>query len=222
MNVSDKYETVIYDVFGDRKRVNCYTNIIIRMRRFHIYSNIKPLEYRVRGCKNPSPLILVKKIFSVNSKKLLTRHKLRTIVIDNKVIVHSRRAYMRRKSTDILTPAEWKIMKVVWDLDSATSSEIHKAVEKLHDWAINTVRTILGNLVNKGFIETTQKGNKYIYKPTTPAMKLLKPESEVFLQKTPENAKGELLCYMVKYAKLNPKEINDLRTILDRFDKRRE
>ncbi len=125
---------------------------------------------------------------------------------------------MRRKSTEPLTAAEWRIMKTIWELGACTSSEVHQDVGTKHDWAINTVRTMMSNLVDKGFLSVREQGNKYTYKPTIPASRMLKQAADTLLDRSLEETKGELICYMVKKTKLSPNDIHELRLLLDQYD----
>ena len=57
---------------------------------------------------------------------------------------------VRKKSTE-LTPAEWKVMKIVWQLGSGAARDIYQIAGEQHDWAPTTVKKFLSRLVDKGF-----------------------------------------------------------------------
>lgn len=126
---------------------------------------------------------------------------------------------MRRKSSEPLTPAEWKVMRAVWELGGGTSRDVHEIAGELHGWAPNTVRTILTHLVDKGFLAAEEVGNRYIYKPTKPAVEVLKSAADALLEKNLESTKGEILCYLVAKSNLSPQDIEELRALLDEYDR---
>lgn len=128
---------------------------------------------------------------------------------------------MRRKSSALLTPAEWNIMKIVWELGKGTSRQIHEIARERHDWASTTVKTILSTLVDKGFLKTAEDGSKYIYSPTKPPFQTLTKAADEFMDKSVDKVKGQLICYMAQKVKLSQTEIDELQTIIDQH-KRQE
>lgn len=124
---------------------------------------------------------------------------------------------MRRKSTEILTQAEWKIMKIVWEIGSGSSREIIEIADKRHQWAPTTVKTLLGKLVEKGYLKTQEDGVKFIYRPSQPALQILENAADDFMEKSVEDIQGRLLCYMANKVKLSPDDVEELRSILDQY-----
>ena len=124
---------------------------------------------------------------------------------------------MRRKAPEQLTAAEWKIMKIVWDIKSGTAREIYEIAGKQYDWAITTVKTILSTLVNKNFLKTREEENKFIYSPAKPAIKTLTQAADDFIDRSVDSVKGQLLCYMAQKIDLNEKDIHELQSILDQY-----
>lgn len=59
-----------------------------------------------------------------------------------------------------LSRAEWKVMKVVWDLGKAMAREIYTVASEQWSWSPATVKTILKRLVDKGYVSTTQVGKR--------------------------------------------------------------
>ncbi len=66
-----------------------------------------------------------------------------------------------------LSRRERQVMDIVYELDSATAVQIR---ERMDDPPTDSaVRSILRILVNKGHLERTLDGPRYVYSPTTPA-----------------------------------------------------
>lgn len=68
-----------------------------------------------------------------------------------------------KQSMEIITDAEWEIMRVVWALGETTSSEIIEVLENKMDWKPSTVKTLLSRLVTKHYLETRKEGKQFIY-----------------------------------------------------------
>ncbi len=139
------------------------------------------------------------------------------IVIEGKS--QRRKVFMRKKNSDALTPTEWKVMKIMWELESASAREVHDVAGAMYAWAPTTVKTILSHLVDKGFLETETRGSMYIYSPAKPAIDIYTRAADEFIEKSTDDVKGQLLCYMANKIELSVDEIDELQSILNRYKK---
>lgn len=62
--------------------------------------------------------------------------------------------------------AEWEVMKVIWNLEEATSRNVSDILYERFEWENATTKTLLGRLVKKGYLKTEKDGNRFIYTPT--------------------------------------------------------
>ena len=122
------------------------------------------------------------------------------------------------QTLDPLTPAEWKVMRIVWLLKSCAARDVYEKAGSLYGWAASTVKTHLRRLVEKGHLSATRVGNSFLYKPTRPALRVLKQDADRLLANTLEGTTAPLLAYMVKKSKLSPQELEELRQLLDACD----
>ena len=129
---------------------------------------------------------------------------------------------MRKGSMNLLTEAEWRIMKIVWELGEGTSRSVHEIAFERHEWASTTVKTMLSNLVAKGLLRARLDGNRYIYSPTKPAIKTLTKAADEFMDKSVDTLKGQLLCYMAQKVDLTQADIDELQNIIDEQKKHEE
>ncbi len=65
----------------------------------------------------------------------------------------------------ILTRQELQIMKVVWELGSATVRDVCSAMSKRKNTAYTTVLTLMGILEDKGALVHFRLGRAYVYRP---------------------------------------------------------
>ncbi|MEA1952412.1 MAG: BlaI/MecI/CopY family transcriptional regulator, partial [Planctomycetota bacterium] len=72
---------------------------------------------------------------------------------------------MKPKRQSNLSAAEWKVMRVVWDLKKAMAREVYTVAGRKHGWTPATVKTLLKRLVDKGYLNTTKVGNGFVYRP---------------------------------------------------------
>jgi predicted transcriptional regulator len=65
----------------------------------------------------------------------------------------------------ILTRQELQIMKVVWELGSATVKDVCKVLTRQKPTAHTTILTLMGILEHKGVLMHMRCGRAYIYRP---------------------------------------------------------
>ena len=129
---------------------------------------------------------------------------------------------MTGKTPDPLTPAEWKVMKIVWEKKSCAARDVYPVAGTAHGWAPTTTKTILRNLVAKGHVKTTRVGNSFLYRPARPALKSLFRAADTLLDNALEGTVAPLLVYMVKKGDLSAEDLAQLRSLLDKLTPEKE
>jgi len=122
---------------------------------------------------------------------------------------------MTGRVSESLTPAEWKVMKVVWRRKECAARDVYEETRRAHDWAPSTAKSVLRRLVDKGYLTTTQVGNCYVYRPTATALQGLLGAADTLLETVLEGTTGVVLSHLVKNSRLSADELADLRTVLD-------
>ena len=121
---------------------------------------------------------------------------------------------MSPKKLEPLFPAEWKIMKIIWEKKTCAARDVYAAAGEEYGWAISTAKTVLRRLVKKGYLKTTQIGNSFLYKPSQPALKPLCHAADDLLGHAMEGTVAPLLAYMVKKSNLTPDDLAELRSLI--------
>ena len=114
-----------------------------------------------------------------------------------------------------LSRAEWKVMKVVWELRKAMAREIYTIAGQEHSWAPATVKTILKRLVDKGYVTTTPVGNGFVYRPAQTALSALRSAADELLTNAIEGATGPLLAHMVERTALTGEDLDTLQKLIE-------
>lgn len=65
----------------------------------------------------------------------------------------------------ILTPQELQIMKVVWEMGSASVKNVYTILSSRKKIAYTTTLTIMGILESKGVLTHSKSGRAFIYRP---------------------------------------------------------
>ena len=114
-----------------------------------------------------------------------------------------------------LSRAEWKIMKIVWELQKAMAREVYTIAGQQHSWAPATVKTILKRLTDKGYVSATPVGNGFVYRPIQNAGEMLKSAADVLLTNAVEGTTGPLLVHMVERISLSEADLESLQKLID-------
>ncbi len=121
---------------------------------------------------------------------------------------------MPRKKAEDLSPAEWKIMRILWKLKACAIGDILAVAEEEHGWTRSTVKTLLRRMVDKGFVTTTRVGNSFLYRPARTPLKSLMRLVDMVVENTLEGTSGPLLAHMIKKCDLTYEETQELQELL--------
>ncbi|MBN2327617.1 MAG: BlaI/MecI/CopY family transcriptional regulator [Candidatus Omnitrophica bacterium] len=80
---------------------------------------------------------------------------------------------MATKEPNDISASEWKVMRVVWELQSCAARDVYQITQEKYGWVPATTKTFLRRLVNKGHLRTKQIGNCYVYEPVGTALESL-------------------------------------------------
>ena len=120
----------------------------------------------------------------------------------------------------VLSPAEWEIMKVLWEQGSAAARDVFAALPADNSWAYKTVKTLLSRLVAKGAISYEQVGNSYLYRPAVGQEQMTRDEVRGLFRRIQGMALSPLLAHFIEEAPMTEEDIAALRRVLD--EKRRQ
>ena len=107
-------------------------------------------------------------------------------------------------------------MEVLWKRSPLTASEVARALRRPTRWALNTVRTLLSRLVEKGALRAEE--NAAGVREFAPAVKreaCVRSESAEFLERVFQGAAKPLLVHFAANSKLTAEEVRELKRLLD-------
>jgi BlaI family penicillinase repressor len=122
---------------------------------------------------------------------------------------------MPKPKSDVLTEAEQRVMRVLWEKGEASVREVTEALEKTYPVAYNTVLTILRILTDKNYVVPRQDGRAFIYKPAVSRAearsRALRKVVSTFFEGSPK----ELAQHLIRTENLSAKELKALKDELD-------
>jgi BlaI family transcriptional regulator, penicillinase repressor len=120
-----------------------------------------------------------------------------------------------RKDLPKISDAEWKVLKVVWQLQAPTAREVVEKLRDESDWKPKTIHTLLTRLVHKGALAMEKPGREYVFKPLLTEQECRQSASYSFLQKVFDGEIAPFLACFLERKKLTRKEIDELKSILE-------
>ncbi len=113
-------------------------------------------------------------------------------------------------------------MEALWKRSPQTASEVFKDLQESRGWALNTVRTMLTRLVDKGALRSQKSlGGAAEFVPAVAREACVKAESESFLERVFQGAANSLLLHFAEHSKLTPEETRRLKRFFDETAARR-
>lgn len=92
-----------------------------------------------------------------------------------------------------ISASEWQVMRVVWAHPGATSQEIIQALQEGFDWQATTIKTLLGRLRKKEYLQMVKETSKYHYYPLVSEEEHLQGQVELLLATICSTKQGELV-----------------------------
>lgn len=118
-------------------------------------------------------------------------------------------------SSESPSDAEWKILRIVFELGVCGARDVIAVADERHAWSASTVKTLLRRLVDKGHLRTRAKGKALLYRPSGTIHKALRASADELMGRTIDGAMGPLLQYMVQKSRLSRDDLDALRRLID-------
>lgn len=121
------------------------------------------------------------------------------------------------KNIPQISEAELEVMKILWELKKATSSEIVEKLLKTSEWKPKTIHTLITRLVSKeAIIAEKLDGKSYIYLPKVSDEEYKSYANKSFLQRVYNGSLNLMISSFIKQQKLSKEDIEELKNILDK------
>ena len=116
---------------------------------------------------------------------------------------------MRTKSRT-LTEQELEIMKVVWELQTATVRDVYEALLRRRKIAYTTVMTMMNILEEKGYLKKRAEDKAHVYRPAQAKAKVIRAMVQEFVERVFNGSAEPLLVHLVKDRHLSPEELEKI------------
>ena len=109
-----------------------------------------------------------------------------------------------------LTGQELEIMKVVWDLQTATVRDVYEALLRLRKIAYTTVMTMMNIMEDKGYLKKRVEDKAHVYRPAQAKAEIMRAMLQDFVNRVFNGSAEPLLVQLVKDRHLSPQELEKI------------
>jgi predicted transcriptional regulator len=110
-----------------------------------------------------------------------------------------------------LSPAETEILRLVWQLESATVQEICGALPEDRSIAYATVQTLLRRLERKGYVRHKSSGKAHVFSAAVKREKVIKQTVVEFVERLFGGDPVPLMLHLADCSDLKPEDIKRLK-----------
>lgn len=121
------------------------------------------------------------------------------------------------KST--LTGQELEIMKVVWQLETATVRQVYEKLLEHRRIAYTTVMTMMNILEQKGYLKKRQDDRAYVYRPSQPQKQVIRSMVREFVNRVFNGSAEPLLVHLVEDQHLSSEDLEEIRKTIEKDTK---
>jgi len=109
----------------------------------------------------------------------------------------------------MLTPAEHRIMEVIWARGSATVAEVVEALDSKD--AYTTILTLIGILKAKGYLSRRKEGRAHVFTPAVDRDTVARKAVHQLLSRFFAGSRSELVLSFLRDDELTPDELDKIK-----------
>jgi predicted transcriptional regulator len=105
---------------------------------------------------------------------------------------------------------EIEILKVLWELHSASVREVYERMCPHEELAFNTIQTLLRIMDDKGLVKHSVRGRTFVYSPAYSR----EQETARFLDKVFDGAMDQFVATLLASRRSSPRELEQLHDLI--------
>ena len=110
------------------------------------------------------------------------------------------------------SPRELEILKILWELGTASVREVHERMRSSGEPAFNTVQTLLRIMEDKGLVKHRAEGRTFRYSPRYSRERV----TSRFLHKVFDGSLDQLVLSLLQAEDTSAEELKDLERLIAR------
>jgi len=118
------------------------------------------------------------------------------------------------------TASELEILQVLWTRGPSTVREVHEALSERKPVGYTSVLKLMQIMTAKGIVRRNEAQRAHVYEVCQPAEKTKKQFAADVLQRVFEGSASELMMHALSGRKGTKQEIEELRRLLDEYERK--
>ena len=127
---------------------------------------------------------------------------------------------MSNKSPRKPTEAEFNILGVIWDRNSATVREVFDELSKRQDIGHTTVLKLMQIMTEKGLLKRDTSVRPQVFWAAIPQQQTQKMLLRDLLDRAFSGSPGSMVLQALSMRKSTPEELEEIRTLLDKLEEK--
>lgn len=119
-----------------------------------------------------------------------------------------------------LPDTELKVMQAVWRSKTPVSTAaVREELQKERPWNLSALQTLLGRLVQRGFLATQKQGKNRYYEPMVTEEAYLTEDSRRYFERWTGGSLRDLVACLYENHSVTREELEDLRSFIEQETK---
>ncbi len=119
------------------------------------------------------------------------------------------------------TASELEILRVLWARGPSTVRDVYEALSEKKDLGYTTVLKLLQIMTTKGIVRRNETQRAHVYEAGLPAEQTKRQLAGDMLQRVFDGSASQLMMHALAEQKASPEEIDELRRLLDEYERNR-
>lgn len=118
------------------------------------------------------------------------------------------------------TPSELAILQILWHRGASTVREIHAVLSETKEVGYTSALKLLQIMTTKGLVKRTEDSRAHVYEANQPAEKTKQQFASDVLQRVFRGSTSQLMQHALAGRRSSKKEIEELRKMLDEYERK--
>jgi predicted transcriptional regulator len=118
------------------------------------------------------------------------------------------------------TTSELEILHVLWERGPSTVRDVHEAISEKKPLGYTTVLKLLQIMTAKGLVRRDEQQRAHVYEAWQPAEKTKRQIAADMLQRVFDGSASELMLHALAERRGSKQEIEELRRLLDEYERK--
>jgi BlaI family penicillinase repressor len=113
-----------------------------------------------------------------------------------------------------ISDAEHAVMEVLWQRSPMTAADVADALVDAREWTLQTVKTLLSRLANKGAVSYQQEGRRYLYTPILAREDYVGDESRRLVDRLFGGRAAPLIAHLAEQQKFTAEDLEEIERLI--------